>query len=604
MPGLSFVCDFKGHLREKESRLLTSLDLLFHFHDYDKQILLNESSYFLACTRYKEYPLISFENENYLIHIEGRIYGKPPALITDELNMMAGWLFESPIRREEDITQWLLNTDGDFILFILEKNSGDIAILNDALGRLPLYYSYVDGELIVSREVRFIANVSDIRTLDRMAVAHYLLLGYPLGRKTLLDQIYRLTPATLIKVDNRQSKAQTRAFTCFNFGVKAHCNRTIEENADELASLFSRACINRTNSANQNVIGLSGGLDSRAVAACLHQNKIPFFAVTRLDFRTDGNLEPKIAEEVAALFNIDWRLFRLGPPKGKDFVRLLKMKNGLNYLAVSPMLPFLDKVRDTFGSNATYWTGDGGNKLQTDFRPACKLNSLPDLVNYIVTRHQVLPLPTVAELTQIPKQKILEDIEAAIFLYPERELTDKYFRFYIDEKTFKWNFEGEDRNKFFFWTMAPFFSMYFFRHLIGCPDEQKAGHALYRAFLAKLSPEASAINNANWGFSLDSKRYALMRFLRGLFLNKLSPTLAKKLLHPGRPACPSQYLDVLQRQVANCTAIGNYLSPRIFESIKNSNQIQVQTLLTITSVIEEMECGKSTLENLSECDFA
>jgi len=605
MPGLSFVYDFKGHLHQKESRILRSLDSIIHGEDYEKKILLKENSYFLASTNYKEYPLTYFESAKYIIYLEGKIYGKDHASVNDELNVLADWLSQSPIQKQGDITQWLLNTDGDFILFIFDKKSPEILILNDALGRLPLYYSRTDDELIVSREVRFIANLRNIKRLDRMAIAQYLLFSFPLGERTLLDQIKRWGRATLLTINIRQSTIRTHNFDSFHLETKEHEGKSLEQNAAELVSLFSQACKDRTTSSSKNILALSGGLDSRCVAACLRKNKIPFSAATRFDYDKQVNLDAKIAEQLARLFDIDWRFFRLDPPKGKDLARLIRIKSGLNYLAVSFILPFFDKIKDTFGSEIIYWTGDGGDKVKTDLRPSRSFASLDSLTEYIVAMHQVFSLPTVVALTQVAKCEILENIKSQISGYPEKDLRQKYIRFLVQEKGLRWNFEGEDRNRFYFWSVTPFYSVPFFKYAMGCPDEQKAGHALYRAFLAKLSPDAAALDNANWGFSLDSKKYIFMSLLKRLVLDKLSPHFRRKLKQSAKNYGPSRYRDAMRLQLSNCNAIGNYLSAQMVESaLASSSTIQVQTLLTITSVIEEMECGKSTLENLSECDFA
>jgi hypothetical protein len=73
MPGLSFVYDFRGDVPQGESTLVTSLDRLLHYDDYEKKVLLSTKFYFIACTKYKEYPLVRFEDEKFLIYLEGKI---------------------------------------------------------------------------------------------------------------------------------------------------------------------------------------------------------------------------------------------------------------------------------------------------------------------------------------------------------------------------------------------------------------------------------------------------------------------------------------------------------------------------------------------------
>ena len=73
MPGISFVYDTGGSLVRERSRLLHGLESLVHGEHYRRQVLLQENSSFLGFTGYKEYPLASFENDRYLIYLEGKI---------------------------------------------------------------------------------------------------------------------------------------------------------------------------------------------------------------------------------------------------------------------------------------------------------------------------------------------------------------------------------------------------------------------------------------------------------------------------------------------------------------------------------------------------
>ena len=63
MPGISFLCDLNRDLTKDESTILRSLDSLIHTKQYERNILLNKKSFYLAYTAYKEYPLTTFEND-------------------------------------------------------------------------------------------------------------------------------------------------------------------------------------------------------------------------------------------------------------------------------------------------------------------------------------------------------------------------------------------------------------------------------------------------------------------------------------------------------------------------------------------------------------
>ena len=140
MPGISFIYDLNGNLKQKESEILHSLKSMLHNERYKYKVLFHENSYFLGYTKYKEYPITSFENDEFYIYFEGQIYGKDHQTLNTELNDLAKNIFHNQDNGNEQVAEWLLNTDGDFIIFILHKYSHRISLINDAFGRLPLYY--------------------------------------------------------------------------------------------------------------------------------------------------------------------------------------------------------------------------------------------------------------------------------------------------------------------------------------------------------------------------------------------------------------------------------------------------------------------------------
>ena len=614
MPGMSFVYDKTGDLTKKAPTILRSLDSVIHLGHYERQVLLSERGYFLGCTRYEEYSITTFENSDFLIHLEGQIYGKGSSTIEKELMNVAEYVFQAHFKGQDHITRWLLDTDGEFIIFALHKRSGNSAIINDALGRLPLYYTKIDGKLIVSREIRFIRSLVEDGKFDEMAIAQHLLFGYALGERTLFENIHRLQPATLIRVGNNENRITLSHLHRYNFEIKDSEDKKIEDNARELLSLFTEACRNRAESDNQNVVSLSGGLDSRSVAACLRKSGIPFFGASYLDFAHTTRGEVEVARQLSKVFDIDLRIFELPNPQGEDLLHLLRMKNGLNCLAMSFLLLFLEGIKQYYGSRGIrFITGDGGDHLLRDKNPYRNLRNVDDLVHYIISEHKIFSVEEVAALTRIQKSELIDEIKNHVLSYPEEDWNQKHVHFDIFERAFKWSSEGEDRNRFYLWSGAPFYSPKFLRYAMNCPDSQKSRYRLYRSFLLNLSPDASAIRNANWNLSITSSRYKIESALTDIFF-RLSPFMVSKKrikdLVRGRHGYGggSAFIRCLGHQIDDRNAIGEYLSyPTVKEIVREHGKYskrQIQVLFTLVSSIEETECGGSTIEKYYDAEFA
>lgn len=609
MPGLSFICDLKCNLKQKESRILQSLKSMLHTEQYESKILLKEESYFLGYTGYKEYPVTSFENEEFCIYLEGQIYGKDYSTINSELNNLAAYIFHNRNDFKEQVAEWLLNTDGEFIVFIFHKNSMRICMVNDAMRRLPVYYyKNTDGKLVISRELRFVADLIDATSFDRMAIAQYLLFGYPLGKRTLWENILYLQPATLIMINLNRPEIKFDVLHQFNFESKKYNNRTIKQNATELVSLFCEACKNRAKQSKINVLALSGGFDSRSVAAGLLKTETRFQAVTRLDLNKEKALDPAIAEQLARELNLDWKLFESEPTCGRSILlRLLRIKNGLNYLGMGFILLFFDKLKETYGSNITYFTGDGGDRVKPHIKPLKMLKNIDKLINHILSHNQIFSLDDVVSITKIPRTKIIDELRNHVLSYPEREWNDKYIHFMVYESAFKWVFEGEDRNRYFFWSTTPFYSVKFFDYAMNIPDRMKHRYKLYGEFLTQLSPQASGIRTTHGNTPIGSMKARLHSFAMDYYL-RLPPNLQRIVREIIKKRQVSEHnqnlIRCLNEQIKNDKSLSEYLwLDDIIQNHENYSKDAIWNLFTITSTIEEFSCLASTIEKFYGADF-
>ncbi|MCK4752010.1 MAG: hypothetical protein KAS75_01090 [Planctomycetes bacterium] len=608
MPGISCICDFNGNLKADNASINRALDSLVHTPQYQSKTLLAENSYFLGYTAYDEYPVYTFENETYFICLEGRIYENDDLDV--RLNSLAEKIFRRDDSSKDDIAHWLLNTDGDFIIVILHKRENEIVIINDVFARLPLYYFVQDERIIVSREIKFIESILGGIRYDQMGIAQFLLFGYTTGIRTLFDDISYLLPGTLIRVNFNTEKIEVDNVSEFNFEEMANESDTSEENINELTDSFRLACQNRCSSYANNILALSGGLDSRAVAACLADKKADVISVTRLSANKKELLDVEIAKEVAGQLKLKWELVSPACPRGSELLMLLKMKSGMNSLEMGFTVPFLEKVKDAYGPGTIYFTGDGGDRIKPHVKSLTTLNDTTDLVDYIIAQNQLFTLDEVSALTGIPAGEISEEIKNTVLSYPETDLEQKYVHFMIYESAFKWVFEGEDRNRYYFWSVTPFYSVHFFNNAMRCSENSKAYYDLYRKFLLMLAPEASTIDNADWKLPITSRKLKPYLLLKSV-CSTLPETIktAIKTLIKGKKLIKHNpnFIRCLQEQTSNHLAASDYFSSsELKQIIKNVDKYKmsiVYNLFTIASIMEYFDTGKSSLEKYCNTDF-
>jgi len=609
MPGMSLFIDIKGISAKQKHQLEKTMDQLIFNEEYAKNTLLSDKTSFLGCTKYEQYPITTFDHGDYTIFLEGYLYGKQEMVVKKELGDLADLAFQKSGRAKRKIAKWLLETDGDFIVIFKDKRTGEIAVLNDLLGRLSLYYHKTKDRLILSREYRFVVgNIEDVQ-LDRMAIAQYLLLGYPLGKRTLVEGLHKFKPATLVRAGGKGSTISVEVLYTFNLEKKEHVRKPVEKNASQLLTLFKKACKDRVALYDKDILSLSGGYDSRCIAVCLNKVNREGLSNVTYSFWYSG-MDIKYAKELVDIYKLDWNVYKLKPGHGRDLYELFRMKCGVNWLGMGFILPFFKRIKKEYGSNVTYFTGDGGDKTLRDVGPTKPLKSEKQLVNYILSTRNIFLMRDVTALTGLSKMEIVDDLRRHLMSFPEKDWDQKFIHFFLFDKVYNWHGEGEDRNRYFFWSVAPFYSIPFFVYAMNCPENQKEHFTLYRHFLTELSPEAAAIAHSDGLTLTESKKGHMTAYLTGILYQH--PTLRKKVKKrlgnwESYPTGSNIY-KCIEDQMNGCRTIDKYLkNSEIKKLIKDSGKYTKEdfdNLLTITTAIENFTMNKSSLEKYSDTEFA
>ena len=608
MLGTFLICDLKRGLNYNDTGLRAGLEVACT-PGFSRRLVWQDQHSHLSCTTREHYPVFSWETADLLVHLEGRIYHPEAPQLAAQVSELAHLIFTQKIDPRSHLSRWLLRTDGDFLLVLVHKADGGIIVINDVFGRLPTYIHLRDGCLILSRDLRRVTQVLGAADFDRMALAQYLLLGFPLGNRSWFAGIKSLEPGSLVRIAPTDSSLQITRLHAFNLEGEEHSNRSSTENARNLASRFREACLLRATGGGTSVVSLSGGLDSRAVAAGLRREEIPFTAATFLDSQQTNAADVQVAARVAEALGVEWQLFRPRPPQGRDLVQLLDLKSGANNLRMSFILQFFHQLMEKFGPGITYFTGDGGGDTLGVSSPYRRVNTPQALLDYVIERYQVWPLDQVAALTRLAGQDIKEELAEHLASYPETTPARKYKHFFCLEVATKMYHEGEDRNRHFFWSVTPFYSFEFFHYALNCSDRDKQGYRLYREFLAQLHPAVGGIDYANWQAPLSSLKFSLLYQVKNL--TRRRPNLIRRLRgllgRYDRVGPASNILGCLRDQSLACAPLNQYLDPRSLTRVlarpQDYDKNQLWTLLTLTSTLTYYTCPPALGDDFLDRDF-
>ena len=89
-----------------------------------------------------------------------------------------------------------------FAISIYDKEKKVLYLIKDRFGIKPLYYSTINKKIIFSSEINSILNlVKDKKSLNMQAVSNYLTMGFINSPNTIYQNIYKIEPATYLKIN-------------------------------------------------------------------------------------------------------------------------------------------------------------------------------------------------------------------------------------------------------------------------------------------------------------------------------------------------------------------------------------------------------------------
>jgi len=591
MPGLSFAELLSPGW--SSARFSQALDALRFDERYVRRTHLQQDGRWLATVAYAEYPVQVMETRQFWMYLEGYLYGLPASQQRRTLTRLATLAFDGDYHPLRDT---LTQLDGAFVAFLFHKETKAWALVNDGLGRLPLYHWTAPDAFYLSRDFRLFTHVPSPPTPDRLGMAQQLMLSYPLGQRTLMEDVKRLPPCTLVQ-SRPVARPQIIPLHVYDFGGCAHADKSLQENAQALADRFEASCTARARHASTCVVALSGGLDSRAVALELQRAAHPFETITFIRPDASNRRDVEGAAALADRFGFDAHTLSLPPTTGRHAHQLLRAKGGLNPFDVGFVVSFLESVLEQYGPSAHLFTGDVGIALR-DLRPASSIHH-GEVMSHILQRCWFSPAFT-ARLMGVSEASLLQSIRGQLASYPESNPTDR-FRHFLFERIFKFSFEGEDRNRYFCWSTAPLSGSPFVRYALQCPGEQKAGFKLYRAFLQTVHPRSLDVGYSDFlgirmkPFQLQVYRLArmLVRAIPGLKRFLQSRLGQRRTYLPADPA-----IKCMQDQVTRSPAITDHFAVdvlnRVLDHPTEHSRHHIDGLFTLLSFIEDLH-GSSTL---------
>lgn len=545
---------------------------MLHYPWYETKLLFEDENIMVGFSGHQRYPIKVFETDSVLIVIEGTIYSHSMKEV--------GELLSEPFDTQY-LKRFLLSADGEFIIVKYDKQSSVCLVFNDAFGRLPFYYNISSNRILASREMKFLVPFLFKINLDKVSLAEYLLFRYPLGKRTLVKDVYRLQPATLIRGNIQNNRILTESILSWNLDSKLREKPSVRD-LELLESAFLSSLKNRSKTFSKavNALSLSGGLDSRTVLAGLVKIGTVPLAFTLLSGAYNKG-EVSIAKKVSEKMKVKHETFPLKDDvEEQEMSRLTYLKDGVLSARLSYSLKFHEFMMEKLGNNLVVYTGTGGDQILPSLQFNPRVTCLKDLILHIITQDHIFNLKEISLLLNIDEKFLLRHLERHISSYPEKTLEGKCKHFKIFEGVFKWNFEGEDTARFYYWDTVPFYYIPFFKRAMEVPEKFKKHLGLYKSFLNQLDPRCNQITYYNWGIPLSIPNWMLKMFSHGNPFSTLRRVRNKKSFETKKE---TEKLKRIVRHLLKSKKVEKYFDVDQFKKMldKGTSEKKLYVLITL-----------------------
>ncbi|MBN1308592.1 MAG: hypothetical protein JXA18_11780 [Chitinispirillaceae bacterium] len=234
-----------------------------------------------------------FENDGIALWLDGELY--PESL---PLNTSAPELLGMHYRRGS-LLPFLHDLDGVFSAVIYDRNQQLLYLISDRYGLRHLYFSTARGMLGWASEIKAFRHLPPLSLeVNPERIAQFLRIGHLAENTTWFDTVELLAPATLIIRNLRTSSTTRQKYWNWDEIKRMEKLDDIDSVADALGSTFKKAVAKRCMPGERIGIGLSGGLDSRAIFAAIPASFEPIPVFT---FGKSGCSDIRIAQKVTAI---------------------------------------------------------------------------------------------------------------------------------------------------------------------------------------------------------------------------------------------------------------------------------------------------------------
>ncbi len=195
----------------------------------------------------------------------------------------------------KDGDRFIVDLNGEYNIIIYDKEKEYIDLFNDRFAARPIFYSQKGKELIISNEIKTLLNFH-ARSINEKGLLEFFLFFHNVGDWTIYENVKALKPATHLQFKGGSVIVNT--YWSLTYNKTGH---NVKNLADDTKQILAESAKLKYRDRDKLGLGLSGGLDSRLIAASIPEHLKPGIFVRTYGF--EDSSEMKIARELYRKLN-------------------------------------------------------------------------------------------------------------------------------------------------------------------------------------------------------------------------------------------------------------------------------------------------------------
>ena len=393
--------------------------------------------------------------------------------------------------------------NGTFAIAIYDIKQQKLLVVNDRYGLRPLYYAVDGTRVLIASEVKALLQIEPKSKLNDEAIADWFFFGKLLGSKTFFKNISILPPASIMEYSD--GKLHIEKYWDFEFDETT--NISDEELAEGLASSFRKSVARQLTGNHRYGLALSGGLDSRAIAAAMGDNASQVKAFT---FGVKDCDEVRIAHIIAEKLGMKHHIVELNPDElPLHFKDVVYLSDGMDYVGISFLPIAYEEYRKHIDVLFHGLEGDvllGEYFLDSNLLRAKSEDEIVQALYHSACtfpenmRLNLLKPAYYSRIKDMPLNSLKNEIQQTRGNRPENRATHFAIRNVIWRTDLMGCVIGRNKVE----EAYPFFDNDFVDWLQRIPPTLRLNYRVYRLFLKKLSPSLARVTRQLTGVPADA----------------------------------------------------------------------------------------------------